>query len=51
MHGPEMLAKVIESTEGLLLRFVADVDDDMRAVQQPGFPESLARWNVAPTGR
>ncbi|MDG1899915.1 MAG: DinB family protein [Phycisphaerales bacterium] len=38
MSGPDSLARAIEATEGLLLRFVADVDDDMRAVQSPGLP-------------
>ncbi len=41
MRGPEMLAKVIESTEGFLIRFVADVDEDARATQMPGLPNHV----------
>lgn len=41
MTGPDTLAKAIEATEGLLLRFVADFDDDTRAAQAPGLPNHV----------
>ncbi|MEE2718454.1 MAG: DinB family protein [Planctomycetota bacterium] len=45
MNGPEMLARAIDATEGLLLRFVADIDDDERATQLPGLPNHVI-WTL-----
>ena len=45
MNGPEMLAGAVDATEGLLLRFVADIDDDERATQLPGLPNHVI-WTL-----
>jgi len=41
MSGPDTLARSIEATEDLLLRFVADIEDDHRAIQAPGLPRVI----------
>jgi len=41
MSGPDALARSIEATEGLLLRFVADIEDEERALQCPGLPNHV----------
>ena len=38
MNGADALARSIEATEQLLLRFVADIEESERALQYPGLP-------------
>ena len=45
MEGVESLALAIESTEGLLLRFLDDVPDDMRVAQAAGLPNHFI-WTL-----
>ena len=41
MNGSDALALSIEATEGLLLRFVADIENEERARQYPGLPNHV----------
>ncbi|MBM44593.1 MAG: hypothetical protein CMJ36_06250 [Phycisphaerae bacterium] len=45
MEGVESLALAIESTEGLLLRFLEDVPDDVRVTQAAGLPNHFI-WTL-----
>ena len=45
MEGVEALAIAIESTEGLLLRFLEDVEDDARTAQAAGLPNHFI-WTL-----
>ncbi len=45
MEGVEALAIAIESTEGLMLRFLEDVEDDARTAQVEGLPNHFI-WTL-----